>query len=189
MTGTATAGDLMSGNQDNTAPAAAPAPASPAPSWTPAGMPTAPAAFDAPEAQAARDQIQAKLGDKEFFAKIKAQDPAAHAEWSRLHKIGYPAPQAVATPEDVAQQQAARNEQMWNGYFSNLAQRFPLSEEQKAELRAGIIREDLHRYAREEKDRLIKDRAFRTALLDGSRAENLQWGLITSMLSLRPVKQ
>ena len=177
---------------DAPAPAAAPSPApapAPAPSSQPVGMPVTPAAFDAPEAVAARTEIKARINDKEFYTKLKAQDPAAHAEWSRLHAAGYPPPQQIASVEDVNSQAAARNEEQWNSYFAALQGRFPLTEENRAELRAGVIRADLHAWARDEKDRLIKDRGFRTKVLDGDRDANRQWGIITSMLSLRPVKQ
>ena len=49
--------------------------------------------------------------------------------------------------------------------------------------------ERVHRAAIEEKDRLIKDRAFYRRLLDGDREANRQWGLLTSLLALRPVKR
>jgi hypothetical protein len=83
------------------ASAAPPAPAAPG----------APVGFDAPEAVAARETIKTRIGDKEFGAKLIAQDAAARAEWDALHKAGYPAPQRITSTEDVNNQAAARNEE------------------------------------------------------------------------------
>lgn len=167
--------------------------AAPAPSWRPAGMPVTPAAFDAPEAQAARAEIQTKIGDKEFYQVLKAERERgvtgpATTRWAELHKLGWPAPTAITSPNDVRAQADARLEEQWNGYFSALQARFSLTEENRAELRSGVIKPELHAWARDEKDRLIKDKSFRTRLLDGDRAANQQWGMIVSMLSLRPVR-
>jgi hypothetical protein len=52
-----------------------------------------------------------------------------------------------------------------------------------------VVDEKSHQWAREEKDRLIKDRSFYRRLLDGDREANRQWGLLTSLLALRPVKR
>src|SRR5271169_4433992 len=40
----------------------------PAPAWQPAGLPVAPPAFHAPEAVAARAEIESLKSDKEFYA-------------------------------------------------------------------------------------------------------------------------
>lgn len=164
------------------------------PAWQPIGMPVTPAAFDAPEAVAAREEIKTKIGDKEFYKTLVAErergvtGPASQA-WAELHKRGWPSQPSIASQADVDNQAKSRNAEHWNSYIGALKQRFDITPEQEAEIRGGVIRADLHAWAREEKDRLIKDRGFRTKLLDGSRAENHQWGMITSMLSLRPVKQ
>src|ERR1700686_2236722 len=92
-------------------PVAAPAVSAP-PAALPIGMPVAPPAFDAPEAQAARDTIRARIDEKDFRTKLLAQDPAARAEWDRLHKSGYPAVPQVASAEDVNNQAAARNAEL-----------------------------------------------------------------------------
>ena len=52
----------------------------------------------------------------------------------------------------------------------------------------GVVDERVHRAAVEEKDRLIKYRAFYRRLLDGDREANRQWASLTSLLALRPVK-
>ena len=177
---TAGATDLLSGTA---APAAAP-------SFQPVGMPVVPAAFDAPEAVAARATVKERIGDVDFYKALKSERERgvtgpASTEWSALHRAGWPNVAAVATPTDIQTQANARLEEQWNGYFAALQSRFNLSEENRVELRSGVIREDLHRYARDEKDRLIRDKTFRTRLLDGERAANQQWGMITCMLSLR----
>jgi hypothetical protein len=77
---------------------------------------------------------------------------------------------------------------MWSTYLQSIKQQVNLTADQEAEIRGGVIREDLHRWAMEEKDRLIKDKGFRTRLLDGGRAESRSWNLLLAMLALRPVK-
>jgi hypothetical protein len=160
----------------------------PAPAWQPA----APVGYDAPEAVSARAEIKTKIGDREFYKPMMAErergvtGPASQA-WSDLHKKAFPSPAAVTSQDDVNAQASARNEERFNAYLAALKQRFPLTADQDNEIRAGMINEGVHAWAREEKDRLIKDREFRTKLLNGSRAENLHWGLVTTALSLRPV--
>jgi hypothetical protein len=184
---TATSTDLLNSS------ASSPQPAAPAPSWQPVGMPTTPAAFDAPEAVAAREEIKSRIGDRDFYKALIAErergnyGPASQA-WAELHKRGYPAATAITSAEDVAKQQDGRAAEQWNSYISALKQRFPLSPNQEAELREGVINEDLHRWASEEKARVTRDKAFYRRLLDGDRGAAQQWGLLTSMLSLRPVK-
>jgi hypothetical protein len=101
----------------------------------------------------------------------------------------YSAPVQVASVDDVNAQAAARSEEIWNGYIGALKQRFPLTSEQEAEIRSGVISAEAHAFAREEKDRLLKDRSFGRKVLDGDPEANKKWGLITSMLSLRPVRR
>ena len=181
------ASDLINGNA---APGAQPAP----PSFMPAGFPVAPAAFDAPEAAAARAEIKDKIADKEFYKSLIAErgsgvtGPASLA-WAELHKRGYPSAPAITSQADVDSQAANRNAELWNAHLADLRSRFPLTEAQELEIRAGVVDERVHRAAVEEKDRLIKDRAFYRRLLDGDREANRQWGLLTSLLALRPVKR
>lgn len=73
-------------------------------------------------------------------------------------------------------------------FFSALEQHASLSDEQRAEIRSGVINEKLHKWPREEKDRLVKDRECRVKLLDGNRGASQQWQLVLAMLGLRPVK-
>lgn len=142
--------------------------------------------------EAARQAIEERKADKDFYKRLSGNDAelkaAAMAEWTKLHQTAYPAPQQIASTEDVNSQAAARNAERWNSYIGSLKTRFPLSAEQEAEIRGGVIPAEAHAWAREEKDRLIKDPGFRTKLLSGDRAANRDWGLVTSMLSLRPVK-
>jgi hypothetical protein len=71
---------------DNAAIAPAAPATAPAPSRQPAGMPVTPAAFDAPEAVAARGRIEELKGDKAFYARLQQKDEAAHREWCELHR-------------------------------------------------------------------------------------------------------
>ena len=173
---------------------ATPQPSASAPAWQPAGMPVTPADFNSPEAVAARAEIDAKKGDRDFYKALVSErergvtGPASQA-WAALHKKGWPSPTAIATPADVKAQQDARTAEMWSGYIAALKQRTALSAEQEAEIRSGVVHEAAYAWAKEEKDRLIKDGGFRTKLLSGDRAANRDWTLVTSILSLRPVKK
>jgi hypothetical protein len=175
-------------------PAAAPAPApAPAPTWRPIGLPVTPPAFDAPEAVQARETIKNLIGDRKFFEQLKSERERgvmgeACQKWTGLHKIGWPSPTAPTSVEDAAKQEDARAAEMWNAHIGALKQRFPITPPQEAELRGGVINADLRQWAVEEKDRLVKDRGFYLKLLNGDRTAAQQWGLLTSMLSLRPVK-
>ncbi len=166
----------------------------PAPSFMPAGFPVTPPAFNAPEAVAARAEIDTLKSDKEFYAAMKAErergltGPASQ-RWSDLHRKGWPSPAAITSQADVESQATARNSEEWNKYFGWLRQQFRLTPENEAELRAGVIRADLHQWAKEEKDRLVRDQAWRRRMFDGGRKEVEEWSRITLMLSLRPVKQ
>ncbi len=166
------------------------APASPAPAqtWRPIGYVEAPPEFNTTVAAEARAKIETLKSDRDFYQKLQQQQPEAHAEWRRLHATAYPSPAQPSSPEDVKTQDAARAEEQWSGYFAALQQRFPLTAEQQAEIRRGVITPELHRYARDELDRALKDRAFRVKVLDGDRQANLQFGLLKAMLGLRPVK-
>jgi hypothetical protein len=136
----------------------------------------------------ARAEIETLKGDKDFYKLLQAKDPAATQRWSNLHKAGYPAPVSVATPEDVGAQAAARNEEQWNSYLAACKALFPLTPEQEAEIRNGVIRADLHQQAREQKDRLVKDKEFYKRLMAGDGEANKRWGLLLCALSLRPVQ-
>jgi hypothetical protein len=169
---------------------APPSPA-PAPAWQPVGMPITPPAFDAPEAVAARAEIKAKIGDSEFYKSLKAEreqgvsGPASKA-WSDLHRAGWPAPQAVTSPSDADAQEVARNEEMRNGFFAAMAPRIALTEQNKQELREGLVNKDLHAWAQDEKSRLIRDANFRRRLLDGDRAAAKDWSIVTLLLGMKP---
>ena len=171
-----------------------------APATTPAAPPAAAPPTAAPTVgttdllgaqlspEAAREQIASRISDKEFGKRLLAKEPAAFAEWSALHKAAYPSAQQIASAEDVNSQAAARNEEQWNTYFGWLKQRFALTPENEAEIRGGVIRSEIHQWAREEKDRLIHDKGWYKRLLDGDRQASADWERIKLMLSLRPVK-
>src|SRR5271154_2303165 len=159
------------------APAAAPAPA-----YLPIGFPKTPDAFHAPEAVAARAAIEERKADLAFGKKLLAKDPAASAEWTGLHKAAYPSPQQIASVEDVNSQAAARAAEQFNKYFGWLKQQFSLTPENEAEIRGGVIRADLHEWARNEKDRMIADRGWRKQFFDGDRKAREVWTRITLML-------
>jgi len=157
----------------------------------PATAPTAASAVPAADVAAiesARATIKMRIEDKEFRTKLLAQDPAARAEWDNLHKSGYPAPPQITSTEDVKSQAETRNAESWNSYVSWLKQSWAMTPENEAEIRGGVVRADIHEWAQEERDRLVKDRAFYRRLLDGDREAKTQWGKVVAILSLRPVK-
>jgi hypothetical protein len=184
---TVAASDLLS---NSGAPAAPPPP----PSFMPAGFPVTPPAFNEPAAVAARATIEERKGDKDFYKLLVAErergvtGPACQ-EWAALHKAGYPSPAAITSQADVDNQAAGRNAQLWDEHIANLKTRFDLTAEQEKEIRGGVVDERAYKWAVDEKSRLIKDKGFYRKLLDGDRAANRDWGLITSILSLRPVRQ
>jgi hypothetical protein len=144
--------------------------------------------MSAADAQAA---IKDRINDKAFGDRLRSADAAiaaaAKAEWTALHKAGFPAPEPV-TAEAIGVQAAARAEQEWSTFFSAVRKEFAITDEQMREVRAGVIREDLHRKAVEEKDRLVRDRVFYRRLMDGDREAREKWARITLMIGLRPVK-
>jgi hypothetical protein len=170
---------------------AAPAAPAAAPVYRPEGFPVTPAAFHAPEAVAARAEIETLKADKQFYETLQAEKDRggpAHQKWAELHARGFPAPTAVASQDDVNAQANARNEQQWNTFFSGLRQQWSITPEQEAEMRAGVIREDLHKLALEQRALMIKDKAFYRRLLDGDMAAKEKWSRTIAAISLRPVK-
>jgi hypothetical protein len=167
---------------------------SPAPKFMPEGFPVAPPAYNAPEAVAARATIEERKGDKEFYKLLVAErsrgvtGPASQ-EWAALHAAGWPSPPAIQSQADVDSQSVARNADLWDRHIADLKTRFPLSAEQEAEIRAGIVSLNVRQWAIEQKDRMVKDRAFYKRLMDGDREANGEWGRVTAILSLRPVKR
>jgi hypothetical protein len=169
---------------------ATPAPAA-EPLWPARGaaMPAEPAIpIEKMTVDQARETIQKKIHDADFGSKLLAGDAAARAEWEGLHKRGFPTPTQVSSTEDVNNQQAARNAEGWNQYIGWMRQQWKLTPEQEAEIRGGVIREQDHNWAKEEKARLIKDRGFYEKLMNGDRGARESWGRVNAMLALRPVK-
>jgi hypothetical protein len=120
--------------------------------------------------------------DKDFFNRLNQRDQSAHREWTALHKAAYPSDN---TPE---QQAASRNVEAWNSYFGTLRQHVPITPEQEAEIRGGVIRADLHAKAMEERERLRKDKGFQRRWADGDQEAVKKWGLLAEIKALRPVK-
>jgi hypothetical protein len=158
--------------------ASAPAPAG--------GLPPLP-----PEALAARTSIEALKADRSFYEKLTSEDlavkQAAHTHWSSLHKTAYPAPEHISSIEDINNQAAARGAERWNSYIASLKAKFDLSPTQEAEIRAGVVNEDVFARAKDQREQMIRDRTFRTKLLDGDRAASKEWNLVLQILSMRPV--
>jgi hypothetical protein len=152
-----------------------------------------PAEFDHPVAIEARAAIRDKINDREFYKaliaeKERGQSGPRSQEWARLHSVGYPSAAGVASDQDVARQQDARAAEQWDSYIANIKQHYAITPAGEAELRAGRINEETHKWAIEEKGRLVRDKGFYRKLLDGDRAAARDWKIIQLMLSLRPVK-
>jgi len=174
---------------DATTTPAAPAPA--APVWPARGapMPAEPAIpIEKMSADQARETIQKKIHDADFGKKLLAGDAAARAEWEGLHKRGFPAPEQIASTDDVNNQAAARNAEGWNQYVGWLRTQWRLTEDQEKEVRGGLIRQEYFDWARDEKARLIRDRGFYEKLMNGDRGAREAWGRVNAMLALRSVK-
>jgi hypothetical protein len=163
-------------------PSPSPAPASPSTPAAPLITPAMP--MSVTEARAA---IQERINDTAFYAKLKSQDPAAHQEWARLHKIAHPVPTEFRTAADVDSQVAARQARFWDEHIASLKAQFPLTPAQEQEIRGGVIAKSVQEWAKGEKAMLLKDRAWYQKFKNGDRAAKLQWGLLVQMLSLRPV--
>jgi hypothetical protein len=155
----------------------------PAPAATPVGV----SALDGPATpEEARAAIEAKIGDKDFYAKIKAQDPIARQEWDRLHKIAYPAPVASG-PQHVSEQMRREAAQREQGLMT-LAEHGGLNATQVGEIRnrTPVTREE-HDFAVREKDRMIKDAGFRQRLLSHDRTAANEWFRVVQLSAL-PVR-
>jgi hypothetical protein len=164
---------------------ALPTPASP--QWRPENYPVAPAAYGASEAVAARARIEELKADTDWVKRWAAGGEAEKREFADLHRAGFPSP----APVDVASQNAhavARSAEQWNSYVGWLKQRIALTPEMEAEVRNGVVREETWRWARDEKDRLVKDRAFYRRLMDGDRKATEDWERIKLLVGLRPMK-
>jgi hypothetical protein len=155
----------------------------PAPSTSPVAAPAS--EVMAPQTltpEVAHAQIQALTGDKDFWNRLKQKDASAHQEWARLHKAAYP------SDASAAGQEQARTAESWNQYVAGIKQSVPgLSEQQEAEIRAGVTNKQSHEWAVREKELMIKDRAFRVRLLDGDRDAKELWTRVNAILAMRVV--
>jgi hypothetical protein len=179
----ATASDLLN---SGAAPAAAP-------SWQPAGMPVTPSAFDAPEAVRARAEIETLKADKTFYKSLLAEKERgvsgpANQKWADLHQKGWPLPTGIASQNDANAEALARNEKEWSTFISALGTQWQITPEQEAELRAGVVREDIRNLALQQRDLMVKDKAFYRRLLDGDMAAKEKWQRVIAVIGLRPVK-
>jgi hypothetical protein len=142
--------------------------------------------------EAARETIESRKSDREFGKRLLSADPevkaAAQAEWTQLHKTAYPAPQQVASQDDVNAQEAARTAERWDTYIAMMKQHMNLNPQQEAEIRSGVVDEVSYRWAVEEKARLLKDRSFCRDVLDNKREAKQWWGGVIAILSLKPVR-
>jgi hypothetical protein len=71
---------------------------------------------------------------------------------------------------------------------SALGTQWQITPEQEAELRAGVVREDIRNLALQQRDLMVKDKAFYRRLLDGDMAAKEKWQRVIAVIGLRPVK-
>jgi hypothetical protein len=136
---------------------------------------------------AARARIDQLKGDKDFYNRLMQKDAGAHAEWSNLHRAGYPSPSEIASAADVAVQEDARNAELKNVYLAAVSQRAEFTPRQIEQLKLGEIPASDHRRALDEIARLVRDTSFRRKLLDGDVQANQRWGLLNAARGCRPV--
>jgi hypothetical protein len=117
----------------------------------------------------AKAAIESRIQDKEFYAKIKAQDPIARQEWDRLHKIAY-LPMAASGVEPVSEQMRREAAQREQGLMT-LANIGGLTPEQTTQIanRTPVPRVE-HEFAERELDRMKNDTAFLRRFAAGDRA-------------------
>jgi hypothetical protein len=147
----------------------------------------APSPVEQMTVEQARATIEARKGDRDFYNRLQKQDPSAHAEWTGLHKRAFPAPATITLTQDVNNQAAARREQGWSDYLAMVRQDISLTPEQEASVRAGEVDEQLYKRAQEDKERLIRDRAWYQRLVNGDREARHQWAWVRLVLSPKPV--
>jgi hypothetical protein len=172
---------------NNSGAAAAKSP--PALAW----QPTAPPGYDAPEAVSARAEIETLKADKTFYKSLleekeKGITGPANQKWADLHKRGWPLPTGIASESDANAEASARNEKEWSTFIAALGTQWQITPEQIAELRSGVIREDLHKLALQQRDLMVRDKIFYRKLLDGDMAAKEKWQRVIAAISLRPVK-
>lgn len=103
------------------------------------------------------------------------------ASWAELHSKGFPS-------SDINTQAVARTEQQWNTFFAGLRAQWSVTPEQEAEMRGGVVREEFRNWALEQRDLMVKDKAFYRRFLDGDMAAKEKWGRVVALIALRPVK-
>jgi hypothetical protein len=156
-------------------------------------MPSTPPGFDAPEAVQARATVQERIRDASFYKALKAERERglagpASTEWQKLHSIGWPSPPAITSQTDVDAQSAGRVEEAWSGFFQAVSQSFGhLSEDNKRELKGGLVAKELHDWAQSERSRMVRDSGFRRRLLEGDRDAGKEWSRVTLLLGMKPV--
>jgi hypothetical protein len=151
----------------------------PAPSWQPIGVPVTPAAFDAPEAVAARAAIQERQA--EFYDRmVVKKDPAALAEWTALHKAGNPRPSEINTAEDVkayvATDEGRRGYQAHQEHVSWLTREAQLTPQQQYDVnnRTPVSQAEKD-WASAEIEAMKHDKEFYRRLNAGDRAAKSHW--------------
>jgi hypothetical protein len=170
-----------------TAPAIAPAGAAPSPapaSSSVGGTPT----YDSPSAEAARQTIRDRIADREFGARLLKREEAAMREWQSLHSAGFPPLQqtTLENVQDLAANDELRrqSEQMESG-IAALLKIADLTPRQQDEIRRQQpIAEWEQKVARQEIERLKRDKAWVRRYLEGGREENTTFTRLHQIISL-----
>jgi hypothetical protein len=151
-------------------------------------MPVTPAAFDAPEAVAARAEIDALKSDREFFKQLNAerdrgQAGAALQRWTALHRTGWPSdrPNEPGPAPQVVEQAHAERIIYWKQFAD-------LTPENEAQIRKGEAYINEIERAQADKQRFLQDREWYQRFKAGDRVARSQWAWVQILLSCRPIQ-
>lgn len=168
-------------------PPAPPPAASAAPTPTPSA-PTPATPSQVLDAGQSWEQARATIRDildnpnqKDFRAKVAANEPEARQIWDRLHALGWPQAEAPApgTPAD------AQLEKAINDRIADLP--FAVSKTDRAQMRAGVVWADEHAAARTKLSALAADRGWRQRYFSGDVSAKEQWARLQLIAGQRPV--
>jgi hypothetical protein len=158
---------------------AAPAPAAPAPTAT-----DVLAAQMSPEQ--ARETIKGLIHDKDFYAKLKAEDPRARQYWGDLHKAGFPAPDGDTA--SVLAQATRREAQMRESALGTYASLAGFDARQINEIRTRQpVTPEEHDWGVRTKARILADPVMRGKIMAKDMDATNLWFRAVQIASL-PVK-
>jgi hypothetical protein len=169
---------------------------------SPAATPTASDILAAPSAavpltpEAARQAIESRKSDKEFYKRLSSPDAQVKAtaleEWGKLHEAAFPAPPQL-TPENIkdlpAHHQAIRAAQMMEQGIAAVRQMGVTDPKALDEIRRQQpVAAAEQEFAREEIARLKRDKVWVRKYLDGDREASAAFTRLHQIISLPTAK-